>query len=39
MRILLVENDIPLATASQQTLRTGGFVVNHVNEGKITLNA
>ena len=39
MRILLVEDDIPLATALQQTLRTEGFVVNHVNQGKLALNA
>ncbi len=39
MRIHLVENDMPLATALQKFLRIQGFVVNHVNQGKLTLNA
>ncbi len=39
MRILLVEDDIPLASALQQSLQTEGFVVNHVNKGELALNA
>jgi len=39
MRILLVEDDLPLATALQQSLQTEGFVVNHVNNGSLALNA
>ena len=39
MRILLVEDDIPLASALQQSLQTEGFVVNHVNKGSLALNA
>jgi len=39
MRILLVEDDLPLATALQRSLNSEGFVVNHVNEGKLALNA
>jgi two-component system OmpR family response regulator len=39
MRILLVEDDIPLASALQQSLQTEGFVVNHVNQGTLALNA
>ncbi len=39
MRILLVEDDIPLANALQQSLQTEGFVVNHVNQGTLALNA
>lgn len=39
MRILLVEDDLPLATALQKSLQTEGFVVNHVNKGKLALNA
>ncbi len=39
MRILLVEDDLPLATALQQSLQTEGFVVNHVNQGLLALNA
>lgn len=39
MRILLVEDDLPLATALQQSLQTEGFVVNHVNEGRLALNS
>lgn len=39
MRILLVEDDLPLAKALQQSLNSEGFVVNHVNQGKLALNA
>ena len=39
MRILLVEDDLPLASALQQSLQTEGFVVNHVNQGALALNA
>ncbi len=39
MRILLVEDDIPLATALQKSLQTEGFVVNHVQQGKLALSA
>lgn len=39
MRILLVEDDLPLASALQQSLQTEGFVVNHVNQGTLALNA
>jgi len=39
MRILLVEDDMPLANALQKSLQAEGFVVNHVNEGKLALNA
>ena len=39
MRILLVEDDLPLASALQQSLQTQGFVVNHVNQGHLALNA
>jgi len=39
MRILLVEDDLPLATALQRSLNNEGFVVNHVNEGRLALNA
>lgn len=39
MRILLVEDDIPLATALQKSLQVEGFVVNHVNQGKLAINS
>lgn len=39
MRILLVEDDMPLALGLQQTLRHEGFVVNHVNNGKSAISA
>lgn len=39
MRILLVEDDLPLANALQQSLQQEGFVVNHVNSGELALNA
>ena len=39
MRILLVEDDLPLANALQKSLQGEGFVVNHVNQGKLALNA
>jgi two-component system OmpR family response regulator len=39
MRILLVEDDIPLAKALQKSLQSEGFVVNHVNQGKLAINA
>jgi two-component system OmpR family response regulator len=39
MRILLVEDDMPLANALQKSLQSEGFVVNHVNQGKLALNA
>ena len=39
MRILLVEDDLPLATALQKSLQQEGFVVNHVNSGELALNA
>lgn len=39
MRILLVEDDIPLALGLQQSLRHEGFVVNHVNNGKTAISA
>ena len=34
MRILLVEDDIQLATALHQSLRSEGFTANHVNNAK-----
>jgi DNA-binding response OmpR family regulator len=37
MRILLVEDDIQLATALHQTLRSEGFTANHVRDGKSAL--
>lgn len=39
MRILLVEDDLPLAQALQQSLRHEGFVINHVETGKDALTA
>ncbi|TWX52816.1 response regulator [Colwellia hornerae] len=39
MRILLVEDDIPLALGLQQSLRHEGFVVNHVTNGKTAISA
>ena len=33
MRILLVEDDIQLASGFQQSLRDEGFVVNHAANG------
>jgi len=39
VRILLVEDDLPLANALQQSLQQEGFVVNHVNSGELALNA
>jgi len=39
MRILLVEDDLPLAQALQQSLRHEGFVVNHVETGQEALTA
>jgi DNA-binding response OmpR family regulator len=39
MRILLVEDDIPLALGLQQLLRHDGFVVNHVDSGKSAISA
>jgi DNA-binding response OmpR family regulator len=39
MRILLVEDDMPLALGLQQSLRHEGFVVNHVNNGKAAISA
>lgn len=39
MRILLVEDDLPLANALQKSLQNEGFVVNHVVQGKLALNA
>jgi DNA-binding response OmpR family regulator len=39
MRILLVEDDIPLALGLQQSLRHEGFVVNHVDNGKSAIAA
>ena len=39
MRILLVEDDLPLAKALQKSLQSEGFVVNHVNQGKLAINA
>lgn len=39
MRILLVEDDMPLATALRKTLQAQGFVVNHVNQGKLAVNS
>jgi two-component system OmpR family response regulator len=39
MRILLIEDDIPLAKALQKSLQSEGFVVNHVNQGKLALSA
>lgn len=38
MRILLVEDDVALATGLQTALREQGFVVNHVASGKLALN-
>ena len=35
MRIFLVEDDLPLASALQPSLQTEGFVVNHVKEGSL----
>ncbi len=37
MRILLVEDDLPLAEALQQSLQREGFVVNHVDCGQLAL--
>jgi DNA-binding response OmpR family regulator len=37
MRILLVEDDIQLATALHQSLRSEGFTANHVNNAKAAL--
>ena len=39
MRILLVEDDLALAKALQQSLSREGFVINHVSEGKLALAA
>jgi len=39
MRILLVEDDLPLAQGLQVSLRHEGFIVDHVNNGKDALNA
>lgn len=39
MRILLVEDDLPLAQALQQSLRHEGFVVNHVETGEGALTS
>lgn len=39
MRILLVEDDLPLAKALQQSLQREGFVVNHIDQGKLALSA
>ncbi|MGB2739543.1 MAG: response regulator transcription factor [Cognaticolwellia sp.] len=39
MRILLVEDDLPLAQALQQSLRHEGFVVNHVETGEDALTS
>jgi two-component system OmpR family response regulator len=39
MRILLIEDDIPLAKALQKSLQSEDFVVNHVNQGKLALSA
>jgi two-component system OmpR family response regulator len=39
MRILLVEDNIPLALGLQQSLRHEGFVVNHVDNGKAAILA
>jgi DNA-binding response OmpR family regulator len=37
MRILLVEDDLPLANALHQSLRTEGFTANHVADAKSAL--
>jgi two-component system OmpR family response regulator len=37
MRILLVEDDLPLAQALQHSLQREGFIVNHVNCGRLAL--
>lgn len=39
MRILLVEDDLPLAQALQHSLQKEGFVVNHVDCGRLALAA
>jgi two-component system OmpR family response regulator len=39
MRILLVEDDMPLALGLQQSLRHEGFVVNHVDNGNAAISA
>lgn len=39
MRILLVEDDAPLAEGLQQSLRREGYAVDWVNSGKLALNA
>lgn len=39
MRILLVEDDMPLALGLIQSLRHEGFVINHVNNGKSAIGA
>ena len=39
MRLLLVEDDAPLAAALTQALRERGFAVNHVTQGKHALLA
>jgi DNA-binding response OmpR family regulator len=38
MRILLVEDDRPLASSLQKALQAQGFVVNHVETGKAALH-
>lgn len=39
MRLLLVEDDAPLAAALTQALREQGFAVNHVSQGEEALRA
>jgi len=38
MQILLVEDDIPLATGLRKALQQVGYAVNHVDKGKFALN-
>ena len=37
MRILLVEDDLSLVQALQQSLQREGFIFNHVNRGLLAL--
>lgn len=39
MKILLVEDDIPLAQGLITTLKKDGFTINHVNNGTLALSA
>jgi two-component system OmpR family response regulator len=39
MRILLVEDNLPLAQALQKSLRYEGFLINHVDSGEDALTS